>query len=158
MSSLNPDTVIKAALRAGEILTGMGYHGKYGSIHLLSLKLQKNTITAILHNMIAWQISEIDKNWTFHSKGGSTPDLTSAEEEGIQIKATSNKKIKGNKVSANEGYYIAVKYDIANGGYNIIIREVLMGELFEDDWERREGTQWAILKPEAEKRLQRIYP
>lgn len=70
---------------------------------------------------------------------------------------TSNKKIKGNKVSANEGYYVAVKYAITEGEYNIIIREVLMGELFKEDWERREGTQWAILKPEAEKRLRRIY-
>gem|GEM_PF-3543573 len=33
-----------------------------------------------------------------------------------------------------------------------------MGELKKDDWERSPGSQWAILKPEAKGRLQKIYP
>jgi hypothetical protein len=53
---LDSKTVIDATLRAAEILTGMGYHGKYGSVHLLRLNIQTNTLTAILHNMIAWQL------------------------------------------------------------------------------------------------------
>jgi hypothetical protein len=51
---LDPKTVIEATLRAAEMLTGMGYQGKYGSVHLLRLNIQTNTLTAILHNMVAW--------------------------------------------------------------------------------------------------------
>jgi hypothetical protein len=153
---LNPKTVNEAVLRAAEILSGMGYQGKYGSVHLLRLNIQANTLTAILHNMIAWQISELDPRWKFYPKGGATPDLLDDSRHGIQIKATSNKFIKGNKVSPNEGYYIAVKYSRAE--FTVQINEILMGELHRDDWERPAGTQWAILKPEAESRLRRIYP
>lgn len=154
---LDSATVRQAAHRAAEMLTGMGYTGRWGSIHLLQLRLQRNTITAILHNLIAWQISQLDSRWTFNPKGGRTPDLESALGEGIQIKATSNKLIKGNKVSPNEGFYLAVKYDIT-GQFAVEIREILMGELHRDDWTRPERTQWAILKPGAEARLRRIYP
>lgn len=90
---LDSKTVIDATLRASEILSGMGYHGKYGSVHLLRLNIQTNTLTAILHNMIAWQISELDNSWTFHMKGGPTPDLTDSLGAGIQVKVTSNKHI-----------------------------------------------------------------
>jgi len=154
--SLRPEIVKEACLRAGEILSGMGYTGRYGSVHLLRLNLQNNTVTAILHNLIGWQISELDKKWSFKPKGGRTPDITNSQAEGWQIKATSNKHIKGNKVSSNEGRYIAVKYSREN--FSIRIDEVLMGELKRDDWDRPEGTQWAILKREAEARLRRIYP
>jgi len=158
---LSAETVIEAAKRAAEILSGMGYHGPYGSVHLLDLNLQTNTVTAIYHNLVAWQISELDPRWQFHPKGGATPDLTDASgQQGIQIKATSNAKIKGNKVSRNEGYYVAIRYsrDPERGPTAIKVDEILMGELREDDWERIEGTQWAILKPEAQKRLKRVYP
>ena len=154
--SLGPETVKEASLRAAEILSGMGYTGRYGSVHLLRLNLQSNTVTAILHNMVAWQISQLDKRWTFKPKGGPTADLTNPQGEGVQIKATSNRLIKGNKVSPNEGYYVAVKYSREN--FSIKINEILMGELKRDDWIRPEKTQWAILKPEAEARLRRIYP
>jgi len=157
---LDPAIVIQAALRAAEMLSGMGYHGRYGSVHLLNLNLQSNTVTAIYHNMIAWQISRLDPRWEFHPKGGATPDLTSDSGQGVQIKATSNAKVKGNRVSPNEGYYIAVKYSrVPEAGVMAIqVNEILMGELSRDDWDRREGTQWAILKREAEARMRRIYP
>jgi len=106
--------------------------------------------------MIAWQISELDGRWTFHAKGGPTPDLTGLSGAGVQVKVTSNKQIKGNQVSPNEGYYIAVKY--TKEDFSIRIGWILMGELFKDDWERPPGTQWAILKPQAKDRLRRIYP
>jgi len=61
MAELRDETVRKAVLRAADILSGMGYTGPHGSIHLLDLNLQSNTITSILHNMIAWQISKLDK-------------------------------------------------------------------------------------------------
>lgn len=153
---LKPETVKEACLTAAEILAGMGYTGRHGSIHLLRLNLQSNTVTAILHNMIAWQISQLDPRWEFKPKGGATADLVAVEGQKIQIKATSNMHIKGNKVSPNEGYYIAVKYSRQN--YHIKIEEILMGELKRDDWKRPEGTQWAILKGEAEARLCRVYP
>ena len=153
---LDSKIVIDAALRAAEILTGMGYQGKYGSVHLLRLNIQTNTLTAILHNMIAWQISELDKRWTFHEKGGATPDLTDSSGIGIQIKATSNTHIKGNQVSPNEGFFIAVKY--MREAYMIKISWILMGELSKNDWRRPPGTQWAILKPEAKQRLMQVYP
>ena len=108
--SLKSEAVKEACLRAAEILSGMGYIGRHGSVHLLRLNLQSNTVTAILHNMVAWQISQLDKRWAFKPKGGPTPDLTNPQGEGVQVKATSDRFIKGNKVSPNEGYYIAVKY------------------------------------------------
>jgi len=77
--------------------------------------------------------------------------------EGIQIKATSNKYIKGNKISPNEGYYIAVKYE-RKEPYEIVIREILAGRLSSYDWSRPEGTQSAFLKKEAAKKLMKIYP
>ena len=153
---LNANVVKDATLRAAEILSGMGYHGKYGSVHLLRLNIQTNTLTAILHNMIAWQISKLDNSWTFHMRGGPTPDLTDSLGAGIQVKVTSNKYIKGNQVSPNEGYYIAVKY--TREAYMIKVSWILMGELYRDDWERPPGTQWAILKPEAKARLVQVYP
>jgi hypothetical protein len=153
---LASELVRKATLRAAEILTGMGYHGRYGSVHLLKLNLQTNTVTAILHNMIAWQISELNKEWTFKPKGGPTPDLMNSAGDGVQIKATSNRHIKGNKVSANEGYFVAVKY--SRKDFHIKVNEILMGDLKREDWERPEGTQLAILKPEAEAKLRKIYP
>jgi hypothetical protein len=153
---LDPSIVREAALRAAEILSGMGYHGKHGSVHLLRLNLQTNTLTAILHNMIAWQLSELDNRWTFHVKGGATPDLTDSSGIGIQVKVTSNKHVKGNRVSANEGFYIAVKY--SREAFAVKIEWILMGELYKNDWDRPPGTQWAILRPEARDRLQRIYP
>lgn len=153
---LRADTVIEASLRAAEILTGMGYHGKYGSVHLLRLNVQTNTITAILHNMIAWQISELDKRWTFHERGGGTPDLTGPSGAAIQVKVTSNTHIKGNQVSPNEGFFVAVKY--TRKDYTVNIEWILMGEIYKSDWNRPPGTQWAILKAAARQRLVQVYP
>lgn len=156
LMSLKPDKVREACIKAAEILSGMGYIGSHGSVHLLKLDLQSNTVTAILHNMVAWQISQLNSSWSFKPKGGRTPDLTNPNGESVQIKATSNKHVKGNKVSPNEGYYIIVKYSREN--YTIKINEILMGALKRGDWQRPKGTQWAILKPKAEARLRRIYP
>ena len=52
---LDPQIVKEAALNAAEIIAGMGYTGNHGSIHLLQINLQANTVTAILHNLIAWK-------------------------------------------------------------------------------------------------------
>jgi hypothetical protein len=60
---LDPAVVRKAVFQATEILEGMGYIGKHGSIHLLDLQLQSNTVTAIPHNMVAWQIAKLDRRW-----------------------------------------------------------------------------------------------
>ncbi len=157
--SLEDEVIKKAAFRAAEVLAGMGYTGKYGSIHLLGLGIQTNTLTAILHNLLGWQISQIDRRWTFHEKGGATPDLTSPNNRGIQIKVTSDTKIKGNKVSANEGYFITLKYKRKRGDeMGVEIREIRVGRLSSQDWDRPQGTQWAILTPEGEKKLRVVYP
>lgn len=153
MKPPSPDVVKRSVQEAAAILSGMGYHGPLGSIHLLSLDLQRNTITAIFHNMVAWRIGENDKNWVFHAKGGRTADLTCGE-EGIQIKTTSDKSVKGNFVSKGDGYFIAVKYTVDH--FTVIPKEALMGQLQGSDWERPAGTQWAFLKPEAERRLHRV--
>jgi hypothetical protein len=155
---LDPEQVKKACLDAADMISGMGYHGSHGSFHLLDLNLQANTVTAILHNMIAWQIGRIDPRWTFRPKGGGTPDLTSADGGGIQVKVTSDKKIKGNFVSSGSGYYVAVKFRRKAGSTAVEIAEILVGWLEHEDWDRREGTQWAMLTPAAESRMKRIYP
>lgn len=142
------------------MLSGVGYTGKYGSFHLLDLNLQSNTVTAILHNMVAWEISQLDPAWTFHPKGGATPDLTNAKGKGVQVKVTSDKKIKGNYVSAGTGFYLAVKYQRTPGPTlrAVEITEIRMGQLAADDWDRKKGTQWAILKADAEAKMQKLYP
>jgi len=155
---LKADLVKSAALRAADIIMGMGYTGEYGSIHLLSLNIQTNTLTAILHNLIAWQISELDTRWKFHPRGGGTPDLTNEDGEGIQVKVTSDKQVKGNKVSKNEGYYIIVKYTRDTSTYIVTIKWILEGQLYTSDWNRPDGTQMAILKREAVIRLRQVYP
>lgn len=158
--NLDPKTVKQAVFRAADMLSGMGYTGTHGSFHLLDLNLQKNTITAILHNLIAWQVSQLDPRWTFHPKGGKTPDLTDKKGDRIQVKCTSNARIKGNFVSVGRGYFVAVKYSKVEERdvWAVKINEILMGELEEGDWDRKERTQWAFLKPEAEAKLQRVYP
>jgi len=137
----------------------MGYIGPHGSIHLLSLSIQNNTLTAILHNLLGWQVHQLDSRWTFHEKGGATPDLTSPDHGGIQIKVTSDTKIKGNRVSANEGYFITLKYKRKRGDeIGVEIREIRMGRLSHEDWDRPAGTQWAILTPRGERKLRVVYP
>lgn len=154
--TLDPEHVKKACLDAAAMISGMGYHGPQGSFHLLDLNLQSNTVTAILHNMIAWRLAQIDPRWTFRPKGGGTPDLTGEDGGGIQIKVTSDGKVKGNAVSAGSGYYVAVKYRRKLGTTTIEIVEILAGWLERDDWDRRIGTQWAMLSRDAEARMQRI--
>jgi hypothetical protein len=157
MPEMRDEIVKDAVLRAADILSGMGYTGPRGSIHLLDLNLQSNTITSILHNMVAWQISKLDPRWEFHPKGGRTADLTSADGAEIQIKTTSDEKIKGNYVSAGRGYYVCVKYRRKRGDeIGIEIREVMVGDLTPADWDKKAGTQLAILKREAEQRMRRI--
>jgi len=156
MMVIKPDIVRMAAERAAEILSGMGYQGRYGSVHLLRLNLQSNTVTAILHNLIGWQISEIDNQWTFKPKGGATSDLISSGGNEVQVKVTSNRYVKASKISPNEGYFIIVKYSRQN--FHIRLDEILMGELKSDDWEGPERTQFAILKDAGEAKLQRVYP
>jgi hypothetical protein len=153
---LNNETAIKAALAAADIISGMGYIGTHGTIHLLEIDVQTNTITAILHNLVARQISKLDATWIFHPKGGGTPDLTDKDDMGIQIKVTSDKQVKGNAVSANEGHYVIVKYIRAE--YTITIKWILAGQLHSDDWNKPAGTQLAILKKEAQLRLEQVYP
>ena len=156
VSAISADVVRQACLDASDILSGIGYTGPKGSIHLLQLKLQSNTVTSILHNMIGWQLAEHDKRWTFRPKGGGTPDLeTSDRSESLQIKVTSDGQVKANRISRNEGKFLIVKYSRIE--YRIQIDNVLMGELHDEDWIRPENTQFAILKPEAETRLPCVY-
>jgi len=153
---LRDDAVIGAALAAAEIMAGMGYTGNHGSIHLLQLNTQTNTITAILHNLIAWQISLLDTRWVFHPKGGGTPDLTDGVGRGVQVKVTSDQHIKGNKVSAGEGYFVVVGY--ARSQFAVTIKWILAGLLSHGDWGRPQGTQLAILSKEAKMRMRQLYP
>jgi hypothetical protein len=158
---LDDGVVKKACLRAAEMLSGIGYTGIFGSFHLLrDLNLQTNTVIAILHNMVAWQISQLDPRWIFHPKGGGTPDLTCNDDSCIQIKATSGKKLLGNRVSKGAGHYVGVRYKRLPGDnlLAIEITEILVGSLESDDWERKEGTQWAVLKREAQAKMRRVYP
>lgn len=156
------DAVVRnACLRAAEMLSGIGYTGRFGAFHLLrDLNLQTNTVTAILHNMVAWQISQLDPRWTFHPKGGGTADLTCAEDGGcVQIKVTSGSRILGNRVSKGEGEYVGVLYGTrTTHSLSIEIVEILVGSLRSEDWDRKEGTQYAFLRPEAQAKMRRIYP
>lgn len=153
---VDTDAILKASLAAAEIISGMGYTGTHGSIHLLKLNTQTNTITAILHNLIAWQISVLDTRWLFHPKGGGTPDLTNDAGQGIQVKVTSDQHIKGNRVSSGEGFYVTIGY--TRDLYTVVIKWVLSGNLRPDDWNKPAGTQLAILSKEAKMRMKQLYP
>lgn len=110
--------------------------------------------------MVAWQISQLDPRWRFHPKGGGTADLTCAEDGTcIQIKITSGTKILGNRVSKGEGEYVGVLYRTrTTKNLSIEIAEIPVGSLTSDDWDRKEGTQYAFLKREAQAKMRRIYP
>nr|PZN03618.1 MAG: hypothetical protein DIU66_06985 [Bacillota bacterium] len=98
-------------------------------------------------HLIGWQISQIDPRWELKPSGGGTPDLVYNSNIGIRIKCSSDNTIKGNRVSANEGYYILVKYTIED--FTITIKEILMGDL---------PVPIGASERETEERLCRIYP
>ncbi len=153
---LSTEIIKKAVFISADILSNMGYHGEYGSIHLLKLNIQTNTLTAILHNLIAWKISELDNRWVFHPKGGGTPDLTNINGLSLQVKVSSDKYIKGNQVSVNQGDYLITKYERTE--YTVRIILIMIGELKDEDWNKPKGTQLAILKNAALANLRMIFP
>lgn len=153
---ISDTTIKKAVFNAVDIMEGLGYTGKHGSIHLMRLGLQTNAITSIFHNLVAWQISKLDHTWKFHSKGGNTADLSdSITGDTIQIKTTSDNKIKGNRITKHNGYYICVKYRVED--YEIFIREILAGDLLDTDWTKSATTQFAFLTKQGESKLKRIF-
>jgi hypothetical protein len=157
-TELISNTIIKnAVFSAGDIIEGMGYTGKYGSIHLMDLRLQTNAIASIFHNLIAWRISKLTKNeWVLHHKGGGTADLTNPLlSKEIQIKTSSDDRIKGNKISKNQGHYICVKYRVE--GFELFIKSILKGDLRSEDWTTSDKTQFAFLNKASELKLESVF-
>lgn len=138
-------------------MQSIGYSGVLGSIHLMDLKLQTNTISAILHNLIGWQISKLSKErWKFHPKGGNTADLTCKDEK-MQIKVSSDDAIKGNRITKNiqEWFWIIAKYH--REGYTIYVRQILMGYLDSSAWITNDRTQFSFVSKEAESKLVNVW-
>jgi len=152
---ISDSTLYKAVFQASEMMQGLGYTGKNGSIHLMNLGLQTNAITSIFHNLIAWQIARIGHGWKFHPKGGGTPDLTHIDGASIQVKTTSDNKIKSNRITKHDGFYLCVKY--RREGFEIWIKQILSGFLNDSDWSKSQKTQFAFLTEEGEKKLKKIF-
>ena len=133
---LDSKIVIDASLRAAEILTGMGYQGKYGSVHLLRLNIQTNTLTAKLHNMIAWQISELDKRWALHQVDGLNAYLTNDDGSAIQFRVICGKRKEINRIKPLPGLYSVITYSksTTDSLTSIKIEKIEMVEVTADDW------------------------
>lgn len=162
MVVIDAKLVRNSVFNAASVMQSIGYSGSLGSIHLMDLKLQTNTISAILHNLIGWQISKLSKEkWKFHPKGGNTADLTLSSRNGsvmmIQLKVTSDDRIKGNRITKNmqDWYWVIAKYQ--KEGYTIYVREILMGQLGADAWTSNDKTQFSFVTKEAESRLVKVW-
>jgi hypothetical protein len=156
--------IVVAAMEAAEILSGFSYSGlPCGEIRLIrdatrrnvKGKLQTNTVSAMLHNLIAWRINKNDPSWEFLPKGGATPDLKRGGDE-VQVKVTSTKTPMGNKVSKGAGQFILVLYRLEEG--DVRIRRIHVGDLLADDWKAGGGnTQFVTLTRDALKKMPCIY-
>lgn len=133
------DVIIKAVFRATEMIKGMGYIGEYGTVHLLDLNLINNAISSIFNNLIIFQLKTL----------GVTID------ENTHVKTFSDNKIKANRISDNEGYYICISYRKGRG-YTIAIRDIKVGELVCTDWNKSDRTQFSFLNQKGQSKLRSI--
>jgi hypothetical protein len=147
-------TDARAAVVAAEEIFN-GFRSKGGELSLLDLKLQKNTIAGILHNLIGEQIARRSDYWSFRESGAAGGDLIGKNEEHLELKTSSSLGVKGNQVSHNYRYYLVSNFVLRPK--RLVVVWVRGGKLAPEDWRRPKGTQWAFLNESGEKKLQTIW-
>jgi hypothetical protein len=147
-------TDARAAVVAAEELFN-GFRSKDGKLSLLDLKLQKNTIAGILHNLIGEQIAQRSEYWIFKESGATGGDLIGKNGEHLELKTSSGLDVKGNQVSHNHRYYLVSNFVLRPD--HLVVVWVRGGKLAPEDWRRPKGTQWAFLNESGEKKLQTIW-
>jgi hypothetical protein len=151
-NEINPSLVIGAVLNAKEIIEGMGSLSKSGSTHLFEMNLPINTISAIFHGII---VKRLKKNSDYRLLDGKRDNLIDEHGNVIIVKVTSDRLIKANHIKNNFGYYIVVKYGIKSR--SIYLDEILAGDLIGSDWIKQEKSNFAILSPDGQKKLVKIF-
>lgn len=149
-----PATDARAAVVAAEELFN-SFRSKDGKLSLLDLKLQKNTIAGILHNLIGEQIAQRSEYWGFKESGAAGGDLIGKNGEPLELKTSSGLDVKGNQVSHNHRYYLVSNFVLRPD--RLVVVWVRGGKLTPEDWRRPQGTQWAFLNESGEKKLQTIW-
>jgi len=147
-------TDARAAVVAAEEIFN-GFRSKGGKLSLLDLKLQKNTIAGILHNLIGEQFARRSGYWSFKESGAAGGDLIGKNGEQLELKTSSSLDVKGNQVSHNYRYYLVSNFVLRPK--RLVVVWVRGGNLAPEDWRRPKGTQWAFLNESGEKKLQTLW-
>ncbi|HRY29398.1 MAG TPA: hypothetical protein P5079_05090 [Elusimicrobiota bacterium] len=126
-------------------------------IPLLDLKLQSNTICAVVHNLLARGISELNNAWQLREKGSAGGDLGGPENIEVEIKTTTDRRIKGNRIKLKTGYFICL-FLSKPAPEGLTLREVRCGYVQRQDWHVMPKTQFAYIKPEVIQMMDRVFP
>ena len=152
---VNREQAREAVAAAVEVFNG--FRSKDGKLSLLDLKLQKNTIAGILHNLIGKELAERATYWSFKESGATGGDLMGDEGEHLELKTSSGLDIKGNQVSHNDRYYLASNFVLRPDNDRLVVVWIRAGRLAPDDWRRPKGTQWAFLNEKGEAKLKTVW-
>jgi len=133
---LDPEIVRQAALRAADMLSGMGYLEDYGGRYLLSVSPRRSKLTTALQSLTAWEITKLDPRWSVCKASGIRPFLVSVDGSAAQLRVTSSKRRPVHKIMALAGIYIVVRYSaaVAEGKTTVNINEIRMGDVGPGDW------------------------
>jgi len=144
-----------SVLAAIEVFNGI--RSKDGTISLVNLKLQTNTLAGILHNLIGREIGRRSDYWRFIPSGAAGGDLEGKKGEPLELKTSSDLQVKGNQVSHNNRYYLVSHFVVYPKQNRIAVVWIRGGRLDAKDWRRPKGTQWAFVTREGEAKLKTIW-
>ncbi|GEM_PF-1968170 len=155
--NLSSKTINQAVIDAVSSVNNSRLQIRNRRIPLLGLGLQSNTICAIIHNLVAKRISELNPKWTFRPHGGAGGDLGGPRNIEVEIKTTTDKRIKGNRVTFKPGYSICVFLTKPSQNTPLEIKEVRCGFLQRRDWTSGgQKTQFSFVKGSALSRLRKV--
>jgi hypothetical protein len=147
---------VQAAVRAA-VETFNGFRCKEGTMSLLDLSLQKNTVAGILHNLIGKELAKRAPYWTFKESGAVGADLIGEKDEPLDLKTSSGLDVKGNQVSRDIRYYLVVHFVLRPERDELVVVWVRAGQLEPGDWRRPKGTQWAFLTETGAGKLRTLW-
>jgi hypothetical protein len=134
-----------------------GFRSKNGTMSLLDLSLQKNTIAGILHNLIGKEVAKRATYWTFKESGATGGDLIGEKGESLDLKTSSGLDVKGNQVSRDFRYYLVIHFVLRPEKDELAVLWVRAGQLGPGDWRRPKGTQWAFLTEAGATKLKTLW-
>jgi len=154
-----PNLAVKEAKDAvkAAVETFNGFRSKDGTMSLLDLSLQKNTVAGILHNLIGKELAKRAPYWTFKESGATGGDLIGQKGESLDLKTSSGLDVKGNQVSRDFRYYLVVHFLLRPEKDELVVVWVRAGQLGPGDWRRPKGTQWAFLTEAGATKLKTLW-